>query len=278
MAVEINELVTSREVTIGTSPSATLKYYIHGTDDESVALVTLDGATTYFYQGMIRQSLGVKPIGDPTVSLGWYGDVKYGKPNPSNSPSETGDMHESFSTSGGTQTIMQSYSTTPYALTGETAPDFKNAIQVTGDGENQTVQGVSVTSPIYTFSETHYMEYDDVTIPYRGKIYELTGKTNQSWFKGLKTGECLFLGATGSVRGDNVDWEITFNFAASPNENDLEIGDITGISKEGWQYLWVRYKKELDGDNNLISVPKSVYVETVYESGDFSELGIGGGS
>ena len=58
-------------------------------------------------------------------------------------------------------------------------------------------------------------------------------------FSRLAAGECLFLGASGSKPGAD-DWEITFRFAASPNRTGITVGDIAGISKKGWEYLWVR--------------------------------------
>jgi hypothetical protein len=57
------------------------------------------------------------------------------------------------------------------------------------------------------------------------------------------------------------------------------VGDITGISKVGWQYLWVEYRKKAGGDaNRNATVPVQVNVEEVLPPGDFSLLGIGTGS
>jgi hypothetical protein len=52
------------------------------------------------------------------------------------------------------------------------------------------------------------------------------------------------------------------------------MGDITGIDKKGWEYLWVRYQDAEDADV-LVKQPAAVYVEQVYPYGDFSLLGIG---
>ena len=47
-------------------------------------------------------------------------------------------------------------------------------------------------------------------------------------------------------------------------------------SKEGWQYLWVRYRdKDDQAAKELIKDPIAAYVEQVYQYGDFSGLGIG---
>ena len=85
----------------------------------------------------------------------------------------------------------------------------------------------------------------------------------------------LFLGASGSKRG-NGDWEITFNFAASPNQTNITVGDITVAQKLGWEYMWVRYADAEDTiAKAIVKKPIAVYIERVYELGDFSNLGIG---
>ena len=60
---------------------------------------------------------------------------------------------------------------------------------------------------------------------------------------------------------------------ASPNMSNLTVGDITNINKKGWEYLWVRYGDAEDtAAKTLIKKPTAVYVEKVYEQGDFGAL------
>jgi hypothetical protein len=108
---------------------------------------------------------------------------------------------------------------------------------------------------------------------YKLTLFNLTGRTNNAVFKGFAAGEVLFLGASGSKRGSNL-WEITFRFAASPNVTGLTVGSITGIAKSGWDYLWVRYA-DAEDQNVLVKQPIAVYVERMYESGNFAGLLIG---
>jgi hypothetical protein len=188
----------------------------------------------------------------------------------------------SFDTTGGTQHITQAkehISTT--CASGETAPDFQGAIGVTDD----SVEGCDVTVPVFSFSVTRYMAAASVTSEYVGKLFALTGKTNNaSWSVTVTVGgvpltltfnegEALFLGASGSPRGDNT-WEITGRFAASPNATNLSIGGLTGIAKKGWEYLWVQYKDKKDtGAKCVLKKPKCVVVDRVYDSGSFGDLG-----
>lgn len=101
------------------------------------------------------------------------------------------------------------------------------------------------------------------------------GRSAPSRRWGLAAGECLFLGASGSKRGAE-DWEITYRFAGSPNRTGLVVGPITGISKKGWEYMWVRYADSEDAAaRTIVKKPVAVYIERVYEEGNFAALGIG---
>lgn len=109
----------------------------------------------------------------------------------------------------------------------------------------------------------------------KAALFYLTGTVNNSPFRGFEPGEVLFLGASGSKRGQD-DWEIAYKFAASPNVLGLSVGDIAGIAKRGWDYLWIRYADIEDtAAKMLVKRPLAVYVEQVYPYRDFSGLGIG---
>jgi hypothetical protein len=196
----------------------------------------------------------------------WEVTARYGK----REPKETGESSFSFDTGGVTTHITQSLITVnKYAAGGGTAPDCQGAIGVTGD----SVEGTDITVPVYNFTETHYITDAAVTGAYKLALFQLTGKVNNGTFKGFAAGEVLFLGASGAKRGTD-DWEITFRFAASPNVTGLSVGPITGITKLGWDYLWVRYT-DTEDENVLVKQPIAAYVERVYEQGNFASLGIG---
>jgi len=264
MAVTVHEKWESRETTEGESPSIDLVYIVRGTDDDLTAKAALASAAPVLYDGLVRQSLHI----ERTAEEVWEGSVRYGMKE----PPETGDSTYQFDTGGGTQHITQSLETVgKYAPPGKVPPEFKGAIGVTHDN----VEGVDITVPVYNFSETHYVATALVTDAYKATLFFLTGKVNGAAFRGFAAGEVLFLGASGSKRGED-DWEITFRFAASPNVTDLAVGDMVGIDKKGWEYLWVRYADDEDAAAKvLVKKPIAAYVERVYEYGDFSGLGIG---
>jgi hypothetical protein len=263
MSIAVHEKWESRETTEGESPSVDLVYIIRGTDDDLAAKEALAEASPVFYDGLVRQSLHIERVAEDI----WEGSARYGPLQ----PRQTGDSTYQFDTGGGTQHITQSLQTVGrYAPPGKTAPDFQGAIGVTHDN----VEGVDITVPVYNFSETHYLSDAAVTPAYKATLFFLTGKVNGGPFRGFQMGEVLFLGASGSKRGTE-DWEITFRFAASPNVAGLVVGDIGGISKRGWEYLWVRYADAEDmASGTLVKRPIAAYVEQVYPYGDFGGLGI----
>lgn len=248
--------------------SAELLYLIRGTSDDATARSELLANSPVIHDGMLRRDADVEELEGLDAYLG---TVHFASSD--SQPPETGESTFQFDTSGGSQHITQSLATVgTYAAPGSDAPNFGGGIGVTANG----VEGVDITVPVYTFAETHYLSTGTVTTGYKGTLFNLTGKVNSSGFKGLDAGECLFLGASGSRRESEDDWEITFRFAGSPNRSGLTIGDITGVSKKGWEYLWVRYQDvEDETAKMLIKKPIAAYVEKVYEEASFAALGIG---
>jgi hypothetical protein len=273
MAITVNESVDSREFTDG--KSATLTYIIQGTDSEDSAMSELKTEAPATFQSMARQSTSVEPVyieeGNSDRCV-WKGTARYAYVAIQTTPPATGDSLLSFDTGGGTQHITQSLQTiSKNAPPDETAPDFNGAIGVTQD----SVEGVDITVPIYHFSQTHYLPAENVNNTYIGTLFRLTGKVNNGDFKGLNAGEGLFLGASGSKRGD-ADWEITFRFAGSPSRTGIVIGDIEPFDKDGWDYMWVLYEDAEDtAANTIVKRPVAAYVEKVYERANYADLGIG---
>ncbi|WP_437226001.1 hypothetical protein SH661x_004354 [Planctomicrobium sp. SH661] len=262
MPIEVFEKWDSRESTISENSSIDLRFLIRGTADDAEARNALVAASPVLYGGLVRQSAHTERIAEEA----WEGTVRYGVQE----PKQVGDSTFSFDTGGGTQHVTQALATVgAYAASGP-APNFRGAIGATPDG----VEGVDITVPVYNFAETHYIAADLVTEGYKSTLFHLTGTINNGIFRGFNTGEVLFLGASGSKRGPE-DWEISYRFAASPNVSGLVVGDIGGITKRGWDYLWVRYEDAEDtAARVLVKRPVGVYVEQVYPMGNFGGLGI----
>ena len=260
MPITIDEKFDSREATESESPNTELLYVVQGTDDDLLVKGLVAATAPTLYDGLIRDSFTIKTVGAGV----WECSVQYVKIE--------SDSQFTFDTGGGTQHISQAIQTiNRYPAPGEIAPDFQSAIGVNQD----QIEGTDITVPVYNFTETHYIDDALVTGAYKATLFFLTGRVNNAGFKGFAKGEVLFLGASGAKRGFE-DWEITFRFAASPNVAGLQLGNIAGIDKEGWHYLWVRFADEEDNVAKvLIKKPIAAYVERVYEYGSFAGLGIG---
>lgn len=276
MAITVAEKALGRRITEGDNPSTSIPYVILGTSDDAAAKAALKAGTPKTYDGLYRKSWDVTQVGpnqyDGTVTYGMRSSI-WDQRNSDDVPPTV----RSFETIGGTQHINQSLETLKtYAASGFTPTDFKKAIGITKDG----IKGCDIISPVHEFSETHYFYAEDVDFSYIRDLRDLTGHVNNKTFRGFAPYEVLFMGASGVLRNED-QWEIVYKFATQYNNlvefgTDLTIGDITGIEKNGWDYLWVYYEFEKDTDTKLlVEVPKAVYIEKVYYWGNFDLLGIG---
>jgi hypothetical protein len=268
MTTTIKELVSSRAWGFS---SGQLDYVITGTNDDTTALATVAANSPLARNNLVRKDYSVEPVGDPTESLTWTGKATYS--TVSNSGGTTEAPIQGFNTTGGTQRFTVSYETVDKTTT---ASDYGGAIGVSKNGENMTVEGVDVVSPVFSFTETWIKPADEVTTQYKGDLFRTTGKLNNGTFKGCATGECLFLGATGTQRNED-EWEITYNFAASPNNDEYKAAGGETVNKGGWDYVWTEFAEVQDDDTKLMVMrPIATYVERVYDLADFSVLDIGG--
>lgn len=141
-----------------------------------------------------------------------------------------------------------------------------------GDGE--TPEGVEVPEPTYKESETHWIPTSSLTTAYRNSLKSLVGKTNNAAFKGWAAGEVLLEGVSGTRRGAD-DSEVTFRWAVRENQTGLTIGSVTGVNKEGWQYVWPRSQIVRNSNAPASTQITHVCIATVFGSGNFSQLNIG---
>lgn len=270
MGIIVSENFDSRTSTVGNISTVELRYTVYSdppapitdTQARDALMPHIPDAYDPWGQGLFflpRKTVQMRPISHHM----WEAIVTYEQSVAEDVPLL------SFDTGGGTQHIVASRETV-----GRYGPKSSAAtgkmIGATKDG----VEGVDIVVPVYQFSETHYFKDEDVTPAYKNTLFFLTGKVNSGTFRGFARGECLFLGASGTRRGDG-GWEITFKFAASPNEMNLAIGNITGIAKRGWEYLWVTVEDYVDESiPAIIKKPVAVYVERVYEEASFAQLDI----
>lgn len=258
MTAFISENYQSRPFTVGKSNGRELVYDVQGTEDETEVQTLLESTAPAIYQGLQLESVGAEPQGNGI----WKGSARYIRLN---------DNEYTFDIGGGTRHVTQSLTTiNAYALAGS-PPDFQGAIGVSED----KVEGVDLPAPEFQFSETHFFSDAAITDSYKFALAGMVGLTmNDNTFRGFAAHECALIGVTGAKRGDER-WQLTFRFKGSPNATGLTVGGITGIDKDGHDYLWIRYATFADGSAfSLVQRPVAVYVERVLTPADYSTLGI----
>lgn len=194
----------------------------------------------------------------------WEAIVDY---NAEQDNGETNSEFLEFDTTGGTQHITHSRQT--IQRYGRNV-NYQNGIGVT----DTDIEGVDIVVPVFSFTKRRIIPTSWMSDAYITTLYTMTGKTNNSTFWIFEAGELLFMGAQGGKKGYE-QWEVSFKFAASPNVTGLSVGDISGIAKKGWEYLWVRYKESED-NGRLVKTPETVIIERVYNAGNFNSLGVDG--
>ncbi len=243
-----------------------IDYVVTDVADETEALDAVTAVAPLYDGTLVRKRTESTERITPTT---YRARVTYEKGDSDGGSLPSGSLQ--FSTGGGTQTIFQSIETV--GRYGDKASDELAGI-IGFDGEN--INGTEITVPVYEFSETHYFNKEDVDFGYRLNLFKLTGTVNNAPFREAAVGECLFLGASGSYSESDARWEIQFRFAVQPNKENIQIGDITVDAKKGWEYLWIQYQTSVDDTvKSLIKKPVAVYVEKVYELGNFALLNLG---
>jgi hypothetical protein len=252
-------------------------YKIFGTADDTVLHSAINAEVSangryWQYPGvpgvqLMAESYSVSYLGDEA----WQLTINYEKTGADDDATAPLKRARSFDTTGGTQHKTQAEAESRF---GSNAPDQQKAIGVDSNGVN----GVDIVVPQLSWQESYDVPNSYVTSAWIRGVAGVTGTTNNAAFRGFEAGEVLFLGCSGSQEWDDQKgsgpWSLSFRFAASKNVTGETIGDITGISKKGHEYLWVRYEDAVSS-NSLLKKPKAVYVNKVYKDSNFSTLGIG---
>lgn len=275
-----------RELVLALDGSFRTEYLIDGADSEEEAMFALvaAGLPAFTATGLAFQSTTFTEMGDGV----WKAVASYGirrgqgatqqaripgqpsdgsKPGLQSSPGD--DLVFDFDTGHGSQKISNSIKTTARyeravdAASGNLAPNLKGIIGANG----QQVEGTEVEVAATTFTTKARFTGGFVTHDFIRGINANAFTVNKMPWKGYGVREVKFLGCTGSQKGTG-DPEISFRWAYSPTVT-RDYGDVLGVTKPGWDYLWIRYVDAKVG-NNLVKVPQYVYVEQVYLETDFN--------
>ena len=128
------------------------------------------------------------------------------------------------------------------------SPNHNGLIGVKGDD----VEGVDIVIPagrlIVHFSHPGtFMTLDKVRA-----LMRLSGSVDTSGFLGWEPYEILFLGiqykqqAQFGTLSSSQREEVGYHFAVSENAVNFNVANITGISKKGWDVLWVKWREAVE--------------------------------
>lgn len=290
------EVVGSREQVVSKEdPNYPLKLQVFGDDcfDDAVVRLQVEAYVPAFIGQMVFQRYQLHDQG----AGNWLVDVYYGRKY-ARAP---GDMFIHFDYTTEKVRTFTSYSSTyfPAPVTlGTTSPlqtaiQFNNCINVKDSGGKRRVEGVEVEDPAFNFTITRLFgpgfplsqSFIDSLKFLRGKVNE----TKLTFTVNLRTataygpitfvfnpGELQFHGATGGIDEDTHQ-EVVMRFSSYENINFGTGGipncaGIPGVSKDGFDYLWVAYDEAQDdvtvagigNSKRIVPRPRQVCVERVF--------------
>lgn len=273
MPVTITEDANSRRIRDGLNPSREKSFLISGTNDEDEALTELKASLSPY--GLLWPNECSVDWEDQKYSGGFRlfrASVQYG-PVPGGLGVGDGEELPTFTSEFSTQTIklFNAPVVNNYPAPGEPSVDFLGNINVTSDG----VEGVDIEIPVQQFSLTISIPTATFTPGYQATVARLTATINNATWRGFASKEVRFDGlSAGGTFGERTT--LTYRFSVSPNATGLSVGPITGITKAGWDYLWV-YSQQAADDVAKMFRPKplQVNVNQVYQLSNFLLLGLG---
>ena len=265
MSVQVKERPNSRQRS--DKPwKAMREYVVHGTGDEGYAhalvrdfsptILTAPDAILY------RHSYQVQEVGH----LLWNVSVSYTEKD-----KENGSYTFSFDATAGTVRARTSKQTV--ARYPEDAADHKGLINVDKDGK---VEGADIVIPALKLVVEFQHPKGFITIPQTKLLARTVGKSNSTEFLTFAPGEVLLVGVTGSV-GSESPAALQYSLACSENATGLNIGDISGIAKDGHDLIWCTYEDYTTDDGKAATRPLAAYVERLYDRVNLAAiLGFGG--
>lgn len=264
--------IKGRAAQANESSSRSRPWFVFGATDESDAISTVNAAAPGTLDGLVKRNVEV----DEEIEGGYRCSVNYGQFQAKEPPAK-GESQFNFELGLQPQRIYVPLETQSVYKRDDDPLGIPSDVArwLIGDqGLGQGPEGAEVYEPTVAFSETHWIDEATLTEAYRVSLMRTVGKINAGAFKGWDAGEVLCAGISGAKRGSD-DWEVSFKFQARENQTDLVVAGITVASKGGWEYLWPRYFKKLDGDSYVtLNLVRYMVVAKVFRSADFSVLGI----
>lgn len=148
------------------------------------------------------------------------------------------------------------------------------------EDDQGNIDGVDVRTPFTQLTARVLRKKKYFTNQYQQAAAAIVAHVNDAPFMGYDAGEVFFDGMQKSDSGEDFV-QLTFKFLVEKNKtgivmtaNELNSGDMS-VDKNGWQYLWARMGQYLDEETlDAKNGPLTINVDTIYDSADFSVLGL----
>lgn len=255
-----------QEWKIGSFGSASRTWHVFGsTDIEDISAEILSVAPAdWLLLGRDDDNITISEMGHAA----WMCSVPYNKAS-----YDAGLPPASFSfrIGGRSQKIYEAPVISTTAASGMTAKNFRGGINVDQKGK---VDGTDIPARGFTFEMEHWITTGALTNSYLSTLVSTCTRYNNASFRGFAAGEVLYLGCTGTQDAGGK-YRLYHQFEASPNitSGSVANGQITGVNKKGWEYLWVSWAPTVESNQSTLK-PIAAYVHGWTTSADFSLLGI----
>ena len=139
--------------------------------------------------------------------------------------------------------------------------------------ESKEPQGFEVPVPVLTATLNLTLPYASINPTWMITVAELIGKTNKEDIGAFKAGQLLFTGVQGSQAMEG-DVTIGYQFVIETTEVITNLpNDIPDVTLPPHHLMWFHRVPTIWRDKRLYA-PVAAAVEQVYETGDFSVLGL----
>jgi hypothetical protein len=185
-------------------------------------------------------------------------------------PTPTGSANYTFQFNA--QPVTRLYSLQTLARAPASAPSMNGLLNVPYDGS--AVQPVTINPPPATDRIEYAYAGGFITGSYRTTVRRLMGKIATGAFLGEPAG-CFMLVECHASRRSDGDFMIAFGFAFDEAKS-ITMGTLT-LNAPPHSYVWSQSEPDFDPTNRVpLLKPRYAYAERIWQSGDFSALGLPG--
>lgn len=254
MPITVKKLLLGGERRGGESKSLRDVYRIRGAEDDDSAEDALLNELSPSVNGLLFKNHGIRLV-SPGVHEGWAEYTPAGELPVQLTPEDA----EVWEVEGDSETITVTHATEVAwwdSSGSQSLPSpARGAINLGQDG---VIDGVQVTVGIARVTNRRVIYAAQATSTYLDTLISAQNSVNNATWRGRAAGEVMF-NKFRTVTRANGDVELVRNWTIRKNQTGLIFGDITGVSKDGHDHVWVHARDFKDTVTKTIQ-RKPLYV------------------